>query len=623
MKLEFKKIGFRNFLSFGANAQTIDLSGENITVIIGKNMDTGGSDSRNGVGKSAAVIDSLSYALFGKVIRGISNQRLISKLSSKGQMVVWVEFEKGEYAYRIERTERPSKLFLFRKPIDSTEDFDAKENRVYKFDIARGKTETNRQIVEILGFDIALFEYLVVNSSESDEFFKLSEDKQRNIIEPLFGFTVMSEKAKILKEKRKEKNQELVVIQSAIKATQQANERITSEIDVLSKKSKAWEVDQANTIEELKNTILELERIDASEDIETIKKIEESMKKLKETSSLLKEITQSYNQMEKEKQLIINKAESHADKCENLEREIKSIENGRCPTCDQHWEPDPSVRESLNEQLELSQQEALNAVEELDSISKDIESVSPIIEEYKATEGIQQEELKELKSIDTFYTSIEEATKADTTLQLLRENLSEEESNSNPYESSIEQLQSNAIKEVDESEVTELKTVIEHQDYLINLLTKRDSFLRQMMIDRWLPILNKRIHHWLDVLELPHEIEFQPDLTITISNFHEEFDYGNLSRGERARVRIALNFAFQDVFEFMNYPINLLAIDELIDSGICQRGAMNSVAALRESCNEKNKKVFLITHRDDIAARVDDVMVVKKENNISKIIQEV
>lgn len=623
MKLEFKKLGFKNFLSFGSSEQTIDLSGENITVIIGKNMDTGGSDSRNGVGKSAAIIDSLSYALFGKVIRGISNQRLISKLSSKGQMVVWVEFEKGDYAYRIERTERPGKLFLFRKPISSDEDFNAKENRVYKFDVARGKTETNQQIIEILGFDISLFEYLVVNSSESNEFFKLSEDKQRSIIEPLFGFVVMSEKAKALKENRKSKNQELVVSQSAIKATQQANDRITLEIEELTRKSKLWESSKVDTIDELKKTISELEKIDPADEIETIKKIEDSTKKLGETSSLLKEISQNYKQMKKEQTLLIKKAESHADQCDKLERELESINNGVCPTCNQHWEPDPSVRNSLNEKIDKAHQEALKAVEDIDFISKDIVSVNPIIEEYQTIEEAQKKELEELKAIEIFYQTVEEAAKADTTLQLLRENLSEEELKVNPFDSSIDQFKDNAIKEVDESEVEELKKLIEHYDYLINLLTKRDSFLRQMMIDRWLPTLNKKIHHWLDVLELPHEIEFQPDLTISIRNFHEEFDYGNLSKGERARVRVALNFAFQDVFELMNYPINLLAIDELIDSGICQRGAKNSVKAIKEICNEKNKKAFLITHRDDIAATADDIMFVNKENNISRIQQEV
>jgi ABC-type transport system involved in cytochrome bd biosynthesis fused ATPase/permease subunit len=38
---------------------------------------------------------------------------------------------------------------------------------------------------------------------------------------------------------------------------------------------------------------------------------------------------------------------------------------------------------------------------------------------------------------------------------------------------------------------------------------------------------------------------------------------------------------------------------------------------LRVMCATKNKRVLLITHRDDVAAQVDDVMLVKKENGFS------
>jgi len=236
--LDFGDLGFRNFLSYGPKEVIIPLLCNFITVILGANLDDGGEDSRTGVGQSA-IIDSLCSVLFGKVIRGISNQKLINKMSDKGQMIVWVEFEKGEWAYHVERTERPGRLLLLRKPIDSDEDFKTKAKRKMKFDIARGKTEPTDQIIDILGFDITLFEYIVANSSESTEFFKLSEDKQRAVIEPLFGFTIMSTKAKALKDDRKERNKELAHAESSAEATKQANLRITEHIDDLKHRSTA------------------------------------------------------------------------------------------------------------------------------------------------------------------------------------------------------------------------------------------------------------------------------------------------------------------------------------------------------------------------------------------------
>src|SRR5690606_5823893 len=112
------------------------------TAILGENLDTGGEDSRNGAGKSA-IMDALCYVLFGSVIRDVTNQKLINKfVSKKLPMLVWVEFTKGDKAYRIERGERPSVLRLFQKPIDSEEPFNTKEDRKFKFEITENKNET-------------------------------------------------------------------------------------------------------------------------------------------------------------------------------------------------------------------------------------------------------------------------------------------------------------------------------------------------------------------------------------------------------------------------------------------------------------------------------------------------
>ena len=121
--IEFEKLSIKNMLSFGPQPTVIDLRGNYITAVLGLNHDTGGDESRNGVGKST-LIDSLCYVLFGKTIRGISNAKLVNKLMRKGQgMLVVLEFRTPDGAYRIERGEAPSKLKLFRKDLDDTNDF--------------------------------------------------------------------------------------------------------------------------------------------------------------------------------------------------------------------------------------------------------------------------------------------------------------------------------------------------------------------------------------------------------------------------------------------------------------------------------------------------------------------
>jgi DNA repair exonuclease SbcCD ATPase subunit len=616
--LEFGKLGFRNFLSYGSEEVVISLLGDYITCILGENLDTGGEDSRNGVGKSA-IIDAICYVLFGKVIRGISNQKLINKLNAKGQMIVWLEFTKDEFAYRIERTERPGKLLLLRKPVDNTEDFKTKDKRKMKFDIARGKTETTAQIVEILGFDITLFEYLVANSSESVEFFKLGEDKQRAVIEPLFGFTIMSTKADLLKGDRKERNKELAHAESTAEATKQANARIESQITDLKSRSRAWEITRAATIKELRDGIALLEAVDVDSEITVLKELDNlqaSLKDVQARAHALEVEQRERNGILKAHRL---EAENSVANITKHTETLAALDKSECPTCKQHWESDPTVREMATELLEDAEVVGATALKGFETVEGEIAAAQVVLDEERNNQTTLDDAFTELQTVNLTYRSVEEAASAGTELDGVRNQLISTNAETNPHSESIIGLQESAIKEVNDGDVQELRRLIRHYTYLIELLTKRDSFLRQLIIDRWLPILNQRIAYWLEILELPHQVRFNPDLTITITNYSEEFDYGNLSKGQRARLRVALNFAFQDVFEFMNYPINMLAVDELLDSGICPRGAENAVTALREICQKKGKRVFLITHRDDIAARVDDVMKVILENNQSRI----
>ena len=620
-KLEFGSLGFRNFLSYGGKEVVIPLDGDFITCVLGENWDTGGEDSRNGVGKSA-IIDALCYVLFGKVIRGISNAKLINKMSEKGQMVVWVEFSKGDYAYHVERTERPGKLLLLRKPIDSDEDFKAKERRKMKFDIARGKTETTAQIIEILGFDITLFEYLVTNSSESTEFFRLSEDKQRAVIEPLFGFTIMSTKAELLKADRKVRNKELVQAESAAEATEQANKRIRQQITDLESRSAAWEHTKAATIKELRDGIAILEAVDAEAELTVLKEMAEAETALKALTAKIREMEAVQRERKSARTTQERDAGLAVQNMDAANQTITALDKSECPTCHQHWEPDPAVRAEAEEKLADAERCGTNALAEVERLDAEIDDAQALIDGEHGNKAVLDEIISEFGEYELTYKTVEEAASAGTELDGIRASLKAKEAEANPHAEGIEGLRSEAIQEVDETEVQELRRVIRHYTYLIELLTKRDSFLRQRIIDRWLPILNRRIAYWLELLELPHTVTFQPDLTVRIVNYHEEFDYGNLSRGQRTRLRVATNFAFQDVFEYMNYPISLLAVDELLDSGICPRGAENAVTALKEVCRNKEKRVFLVTHRDDIAARVDDTMKVILENNLSRIEHE-
>jgi ABC-type lipoprotein export system ATPase subunit len=64
-------------------------------------------------------------------------------------------------------------------------------------------------------------------------------------------------------------------------------------------------------------------------------------------------------------------------------------------------------------------------------------------------------------------------------------------------------------------------------------------------------------------------------------------------------------------------PINLLFIDEMIDSGMDSSGVENALAILKKMARERSKSISLVSHKDELAGRVNNVMKVVKENGFT------
>ena len=116
---------------------------------------------------------------------------------------------------------------------------------------------------------------------------------------------------------------------------------------------------------------------------------------------------------------------------------------------------------------------------------------------------------------------------------------------------------------------------------------------------------------------MPHTVEFQNDLTVIITQLGQDLDFDNLSRGERNRLILGLSFAFRDVWENLYSPINTLFIDELIDSGLDTMGVENAIAILKDMSRKRQKSIWLVSHREELAGRVPSVLKVVKENGFT------
>jgi DNA repair exonuclease SbcCD ATPase subunit len=217
----------------------------------------------------------------------------------------------------------------------------------------------------------------------------------------------------------------------------------------------------------------------------------------------------------------------------------------------------------------------------------------------------------------TFYDSEAEALGHKNNLSSLEQSLEAKAGELNPYDEQIVELNKTAIQEITWDTVNELTKVKEHQEFLYKLLTNKDSFIRKKIIDQNLSYLNKRLSYYIDKMGLPHRVVFQNDLNVEITQLGQDLDFDNLSRGERNRLILSLSFAFRDVWENLYQHINLLFVDELIDAGMDAAGVEAGLAVLKKMARERSKNIFLISHKDELIGRVNNVLRVIKENGFT------
>ena len=216
-----------------------------------------------------------------------------------------------------------------------------------------------------------------------------------------------------------------------------------------------------------------------------------------------------------------------------------------------------------------------------------------------------------------FYDKEEDAIQHRANLANLQTQLDAKTAEIDPYNEQIVDMQTQAVEIITYDALNELTRLQEHQEFLLKLLTNKDSFIRKKIIEQNLSYLNVRLTHYLDRIGLPHTVVFQNDLTVSIEELGRELDFDNLSRGERNRLILSMSWAFRDVFESLYQPINVLFIDEMIDSGLDTQGVEASLALLKQMSRERHKSIWLVSHRDELAGRVENILKVVKENGFT------
>lgn len=574
-ELQFLSLRLRNFMSFGNCYTDIDLTAEGTILINGENIDNGGA---NGVGKTT-IINAICYALYNNPFDKISLKRLINNTNGEKDtlMEVSLRFLKGDKEYEIYRCRGSETNIEI-----SCDDQDITLDSV---------AENDKMVVEIIGYSYELFTNVIVFAGGMEPFLLKSVGDQRKLIEELFNITILSEKAKTLKEKIKITEGDINIQEAVIREQQNAVARYNKQVADAEARILKWEEDKETSITKIK---AQLESIDGI-DFEAEKARHEELKITSDGVKILRQLSQASEK----------KVREAITKCSKIGKELEHLRDSKCPYCLQQFADAGAKIAELEKQ-----EEALIA--EIDELKKEFEETDANL---KAAEELEKQ-IKE--SIE--HPNLDALLKIRTDAEVLRGKLKQTEASTNPHLEAFEALLTESVKETNTKKLDELKTLLEHQQFMLKLLTDKNSFLRRSIINETIPFLNDRLNYYTSELGLPHLVNFADDMSCTVSEYGRELDFGNLSNGEKKRVNIAMSLAFRDVLHHLHGRANCMFIDELDGGALDLPGVDSIIRVLKKKSRDDNLAIWIISHRPEMGGRFDTEITVRKENGFSSII---
>ena len=566
-------------MSVGNTTQGIDFDRSDLTLVLGENLDMGGDGSRNGTGKTT-IINALSYALYGQALSNLRKDNLVNKTNAK-HMLVSLDFSVSGQNYRIERGRKPNVLKFY-----------VNDEHQAAQDEAQGDSrETQEAIERVLGMSHDMFQHIVALNTYTAPFLSLKANEQRTIIEQLLGITLLSERADRIKELNRQTKDSIQSEELRIRAVQEANKRIEEQIVSLEKRRTLWLRKQTEDTEGLAQGIADLEHIDIAAEVQAHRDLEAYHVRKKATD----EANRWIRQIDADDTKLLKQMAQ-------IEKDLTQIASHKCFACG------TDIHDNSLDTVKAQREKTLLEI-----------SLQVLTNDTQRSE--HQDKLKELGELGAapavFYDSLEQALNHKNTLDTLMKDLAARSAETDPYSEQITEMQNQALQVVSYDTLNEFTRVQEHQEFLLKLLTSKDSFVRKKIIDQNLSYLNSRLTHYLDRIGLPHTVKFQNDLTVSIEELGRELDFDNLSRGERNRLILSMSWAFRDVWESLYQPINILFIDEMIDSGLDTQGVENALALLKKMSRERHKSIWLVSHRDELTSRVENILKVVKENGFT------
>lgn len=565
-RITFHKIEFKNFQSFGNNLTTVILDQEPITLICGT----------NGSGKTC-VIQTISYALFGKSLTGITKGDLINNKNKKN---LWVRltFSIGTNTYVLTRGDKPSILSLTK----NGEDVDIQgDSRIFQKHLEE----------EILGFGFKSFKQLVCLGAEFTRFFKMTAAERRTFIEGILDLQVISEMNAFAKEDLKVAKKQLDEY-NIQKAQKESNLKIYEE----------EQAKEAQNINERREKLVD-ERQELTVEITKYKKnIVELEANVKHYTEKEEETTTKYNHCYEQLTKLSTTLKTANDKLKNLQTEKDFYqEHTECPTCKQKL-GEEFIRNKINEIDKAITSEEGN-IAQIKSVGAETRSqLNSYDASRKEWSAAKINEVGHLSSTQAWVKSKEGRIEAI--------NLELDTLNSNKPGGTREVVITGLKDELADlsTKIHNFSTRIDIYNIILQILS--DGGVKQAVISNYIDYINQQLAKYLERFNFNFSVEFDSEFNDEIlMDFREPTQYESLSEGQKARLEFCILMVWRDIATTRNsVSTNLLSIDELFDSALDDAGMQDMIDVLKgESGN-----IFIISHKN-VKSMFEHILEITKE----------
>jgi DNA repair exonuclease SbcCD ATPase subunit len=147
----------------------------------------------------------------------------------------------------------------------------------------------------------------------------------------------------------------------------------------------------------------------------------------------------------------------------------------------------------------------------------------------------------------------------------------------------------------------------------------KDGGIKTRIVNQYIPVINKLINKYLSEFDLFVEFNLDEQFNEVIkSRYRDEFSYASFSEGEKQKIDLAILFTWRAVAKLRNsLSTNLLILDEVFDSSLDGQSADDLLKILQNISKDSN--VFIISHRDTLHDKFENVIKFVKTKSFSRI----